>query len=180
LPAQTEKRIDAVHSTIRSLAQPKAFADSVFLGQGPFFGVAQESMLKVTEMSCSYAQSFHTLEFRHGPKAIVSPEILVTFFLSESGLREETAVLEEIKELGGTTLVVTNNVSSAIRQAADYLVDLGLNLPEAVWPAAAVIPAQLLGFHLGMNKGLDPDRPRHLTRVVTLDGAASGGPNREP
>jgi glucosamine--fructose-6-phosphate aminotransferase (isomerizing) len=180
LPAQTEKRMDDVYSTIRSLAQPKAFADYVFLGQGPFFGVAQESMLKVTEMSCSYAQSFHTLEFRHGPKAIISPETLITFFMSASGFREETAVLEEIKELGGTTLVVTNKDSSAIRQSADYLVDLGLNLPQAVWPAAAVIPGQVLGFYLGINKGLDPDRPRHLTRVVTLEAAASGGPNREP
>jgi glucosamine--fructose-6-phosphate aminotransferase (isomerizing) len=180
LPVQIGKRMDDAHSTIRSLAQSKTFADYVFLGQGPFFGVAQEAMLKVTEMSCSYAQSFHTLEFRHGPKAIVSPETLITFFLSDSGFREETAVLEEIKELGGATLVVTNKVNSAIRQYADYLLDLGLSLPEAAWPAAAVIPGQLLGFYLGMNKGFDPDRPRHLTRVVTLEGATDGGPNREP
>jgi glutamine---fructose-6-phosphate transaminase (isomerizing) len=180
LPGQIEKRMDAVHSTIRSLARSKTFADYVFLGQGPFFGVAQESMLKVTEMSCSYAQSFHTLEFRHGPKAIVSPETLMTFFLSESGFREEMAVLEEIKELGGATLVVTNEVNSAIRRYADYLVDLGLNLPEAAWPAAAVIPGQLLGFYTGMEKGFDPDQPRHLSRVVTLEGTANGGPNREP
>ncbi len=180
LPERVEKRMDDVHSTIRALAQSKAFADYVFLGQGPFFGVAQESMLKVKEMSCSYAQSFHTLEFRHGPKAIVSPETLVTFFLSESGFREETAVLEEIKELGGTTLAVTNKVNSAILRCADVLVDLGLDLPEAAWPAAAVIPGQLLGFYMGTKKGFDPDRPRHLTRVVTLEGADNGGPNREP
>jgi len=180
LSAQIEKRMDEVHSTIRSLAQSKAFADYVFLGQGPFFGVAQEAMLKVTEMSCSYAQSFHTLEFRHGPKAMVSPETLVTFFLSESGFREETAVLEEIKELGGTTLVVTDRVNSAIRRCADELVDIGLSLPEAAWPAAAVIPGQLLGFYAGIRKGFDPDRPRHLTRVVTLEGRDDGGPNREP
>lgn len=180
LPAQIEKRINDVHTAIRSLAQSKMFADYVFLGQGPFFGVAQESMLKVAEMSCSYAESFHTLEFRHGPKAIVSPETLVTFFLSESGFREEMAVLEEIKELGGATLVVTNKVNSAIRRCTDYLVDLGLNLPEAAWPAAAVIPGQLLGFYTGMKKGLDPDQPRHLTRVVTLEDPDNGGPNRAP
>ena len=56
-----------VEETLRSLVKVRGYADYVFLGQGPFFGVAQESMLKVKEMSCSYAQAFHTLEFRHGP-----------------------------------------------------------------------------------------------------------------
>ena len=79
LPHQTAEHLNGIHATIKSLVSAHTFADYVFLGQGPFFGIAQESMLKVKEMSCSYAQCFHTLEFRHGPKAIVSPETLVTF-----------------------------------------------------------------------------------------------------
>ncbi len=118
--AQTSRsgrgRLNAIHSTIKSLADSRAFADYVFLGQGPFFGIAQESMLKVKEMSCSYAQCFHTLEFRHGPKAIVSPETLITFIISETGFAAEVAVLEEIKKLGGTTLVISNAGDSVIRR----------------------------------------------------------------
>jgi hypothetical protein len=49
------------------------FSDFVFLAQGPLFGIASECMLKVTESSSSYAQVFHSLEFRHGPKSIASP-----------------------------------------------------------------------------------------------------------
>jgi glutamine---fructose-6-phosphate transaminase (isomerizing) len=178
LPGQFQPRMDGIHGAIRALANQREFADYVFLGQGPFFGVAQESMLKVKEMSCSYAQSFHTLEFRHGPKAIVSPETLVTFFLSESGFDAEAAVLEEIKELGGTTLAITNSANAAVRKHADYLIELGLDVPEAARAAAAVVPGQLLGFYTGMRKGFDPDQPRHLTRVVMLDAGGDGGSKR--
>ena len=169
LPDQVAERLNGIHSTIKSLVNSHAFADYVFLGQGPFFGIAQESMLKVKEMSCSYAQCFHTLEFRHGPKAIVSPETLITFIISESGFDSEVAVLEEIKKLGGTTLVVSNVCNSAIRGAGDYVVELSLDVPEAVRASASVIPGQLLGFYTGIKKGLNPDEPRNLSRVVMLE-----------
>jgi glutamine---fructose-6-phosphate transaminase (isomerizing) len=169
LPDSIAAQLAGIESTIKSLANSRKFADYVFLSQGPFFGIAQESMLKVKEMSCSYAQCFHTLEFRHGPKSIVSPETLITFIISETGFDAEVAVLQEIKKLGGATLVVTNVSSAAIRDAADYLVELSLDVPEAARAAASVVPGQLLGFYTGINKGLNPDEPRNLSRVVMLE-----------
>ncbi len=178
LPGQMESRLADVERGVRSVVDARTYADYVFLGQGPFFGVAQESMLKVKEMSCSYGQAFHTLEFRHGPKAIVSGDTLITFFLSESGSDAETAVLEEVKGLGGATLVVANAANSAVRRSADYLIELSLDVPEAARPAASVIAGQLLGFYMGLRKGFDPDQPRNLTRAVILDGGNGGSPNR--
>jgi glutamine---fructose-6-phosphate transaminase (isomerizing) len=178
LADETGPRMREIDSTIHSLTKAHVFADYVFLGQGPFHGVAQEAMLKVKEMSCSYAQCFHTLEFRHGPKAIVSPETLVTFFLSESGFESEVSVLQEIKELGGKTLVITNEANAAVRESADYLIELSLGVPEAARAAAAVIPGQLLGFHTGIRKGFDPDNPRHLSRVVMLESSSTDGDSR--
>jgi glucosamine--fructose-6-phosphate aminotransferase (isomerizing) len=169
LPDQFAARLGQTQSMVKSLVDSQTFADYVFLGQGPFFGIAQESMLKIKEMSCSYAQCFHTLEFRHGPKAIVSPETLITFIISEAGSNAEVAVLEEIKALGGTTLVIANSSNSAIRKAADYLVELSLEVPEAARAAASVVAGQLLGFYTGIKKGLNPDEPRNLSRVVMLE-----------
>jgi len=120
-------------------------------------------------MSCSYAQCFHTLEFRHGPRAIVGPETLVTFFLSETGWEAETEVLEEVKGLGAVTFVVANRADAAVRRAADFLVVWELDLPEFIRPAAYVVAGQLLGFYTGIKKGLDPDQPRNLSRVVILN-----------
>jgi glutamine---fructose-6-phosphate transaminase (isomerizing) len=178
LPGAVERQMANMRSVVRSVVDSQAFADYVFLGQGPFFGIAQESMLKVKEMSCSYAQCFHTLEFRHGPKAIVSPETLVTFLLSDSGLEAEAAVLEEMHELGGRTLVIANTANAHVRKFADYLIELSLDVPEAARAAVAVIPGQLLGFHTGIRKGLNPDEPRNLARVVMLEGSEEGGSKR--
>ena len=174
LPDEVAARMAAIQGTIKALADARNFADYVFLGQGPFFGIAQESMLKVKEMSCSYAQAFHTLEFRHGPKAIVSPETLITFIISESGFEAEMAVLEEIKKFGGTTLVIANAGNSALRRSADYFMELSLDLPEIARVAPSVIPGQLLGFHTGIKKGLNPDEPRNLSRVVMLEAGRRG------
>jgi glutamine---fructose-6-phosphate transaminase (isomerizing) len=170
LPAEAEAILQPAQQTIRSLVNSRTFADYVFMGQGPFFGVASESMLKVKEMSCSYAQCFHTLEFRHGPKAIVSNETLLTFFLSETGYEAESAVLEEMKELGAITLVIANALTPEVRKSADYAIELGLTVPETIRAAAALIPGQLLGFFTGIRKGFDPDSPRNLSRVVMLEG----------
>ncbi len=169
LPPKVKPLLENFSKRIKDFVETHDFRDYVFLGQGPFFSVASEATLKVTEMSCSYSQCFHTLEFRHGPKAIVDPETLVTFFLSETGYEAERSVLEEIKGLGCTTLVVTNAADKRGRRNADLLFELGLDVPELARLAAAVIPAQLLGYYTGLKKGYDPDQPRHLSRVVVLE-----------
>ena len=169
LPGQGQRLLDSLPARVQEYVQAHDFADYAFLAQGSLFGVANEAMLKVKEMSCSYAQAFHTLEFRHGPKAIVSRETLITFLLSETGFEVESEVLQEVKELGGTTLVVTNAADRAVREAADFLVELNLDLPEYARLAAYAVPGQLLGYFTGLKKGFDPDRPRHLSRVVVLN-----------
>jgi len=168
MPAQAQRALDRLQPRIEEFAGSSEFADYVFMGQGPFFGIASEGQLKVTEMSCSYAQVFHTLEFRHGPKSIVSPQTLLTFFLAESTGTAEQEVLEEMKELGGATLVITNRANDAVRRAADLLIELELDVPEVARLAAHLLAAQLLGLYLGLKRGFDPDQPRHLSRAVVL------------
>jgi glutamine---fructose-6-phosphate transaminase (isomerizing) len=154
---------------IREFVQTHSFADYVCLGQGPFFGLACEYALKLTEMSLSYAQSFHTLEFRHGPKSIVNPKVLLVFLLSESGYDAECEVLSEMKSLGATIMAVANKADVRVRAAADLVVELPLDVPELARLPLALFPGQLLGLYTGLQKGLDPDTPRNLSRVVTLE-----------
>jgi glucosamine--fructose-6-phosphate aminotransferase (isomerizing) len=168
MPGQAQQALDRLQPRIQEFASSNEFADYVFLGQGPFFGIASEGQLKVTEMSCSYAQVFHTLEFRHGPKSIVSPQTLLTFFLAESTAKDEQVVLEEMKELSGVTLVITNRANETIRRAADVLIELDLDVPEVARLAPHILPAQLMGLYLGLKRGFDPDEPRNLSRVVVL------------
>ncbi len=168
MPGQAQRALDRLQPRIEEFAGSNEFADYVFMGQGPFFGIASEGQLKVTEMSCSYAQVFHTLEFRHGPKSIVSPQTLLTFFLGESTGKAEQEVLEEMKELGGVTLVITNRANDRVRRAANVLIELELDVPEVARLAPHILTAQLMGLYLGLKRGFDPDEPRHLSRVVVL------------
>jgi len=168
LPDGVQIVLDSVNQRIREFVQARTFADYVFLAQGPLFGIASEGQLKIKEMSCSYAQVFHTLEFRHGPKAISGPEILVTFLLSETAYEAERKVLEEIKGLGAATLVITNKADAATRKNADFLVELNLDAPESVRAAGYLVTCQLMGFYTGLNKRYDIDSPRNLARAVIL------------
>lgn len=143
--------------------------DYVFLGQGPFQGIGREASLKITEMSCSYSQAYHTLEFRHGPKAIVSADTCLTFFISESGKDAECEVLAEMKDLGAVVIAICNRANKTIRSSSDLVLELGLDCPELATLAPSVVPAQLFGCYAGIKKGLNPDCPRNLSRVVLLD-----------
>jgi glucosamine--fructose-6-phosphate aminotransferase (isomerizing) len=147
------------------------FENYVYLGQGPFFSVSREASLKITEMSQSYSQAYHTLEFRHGPKAIVSPRTCLGFFLSETGMQAESEVLIEMKKLGGKILTICNRASEEVRRNSDLVFEVGASVPEVALLAPFIIPAQFLGYYTGVKKGNNPDQPKNLDRVVILDGS---------
>jgi glucosamine--fructose-6-phosphate aminotransferase (isomerizing) len=168
LPQQVEALLKDVPQRLRLFAEARSFSDFVFLAQGPLFGIASECMLKVTESSCSYAQVFHSLEFRHGPKSIAGPETLTTFLISETSYDAEAELLEEMKALGSATMVIANRVDNRAQRASDFAIELGLQSPEYARPAAFAIWGQLYGVYYGLKKGLNPDSPKNLTRVVEL------------
>jgi glucosamine--fructose-6-phosphate aminotransferase (isomerizing) len=103
----------------------------------------------------------------------VSAGTLIGFLLSETAYREELSVLEEVKRLGGTTLVVANRPDALARSAADLVIELEDDGPEAARVPLYLLPGQLMGLYTGVKKGLDPDSPRHLSRVVILDDEPS-------
>ncbi|MGB7742774.1 MAG: SIS domain-containing protein, partial [Terracidiphilus sp.] len=179
--AKQNEFVDALHSLPAALAKllpiygpqlvefaQESFGDVAILAQGPLYPIASETALKIMESSSSYAQFFHTLEFRHGPKSIVSERVLVGALLSETGYAEESAVLLEMKELGGRTFAIANQFSPEVRGSVDLAIELSLTVPELARLVIYLVWGQLLGSHLGLRKGLNPDSPRHLSRVVTL------------
>jgi glutamine---fructose-6-phosphate transaminase (isomerizing) len=178
LPEHVQPWLEANAGKIQDFGEKRRFADFIFLGQGAHYWMAQEAGLKITEMSSSYAQVYHTLEFRHGPRSIAGRDTLITFLLSEEAAEEETLLVSEMKELGAATFVVTNRATAALERASDLLIELRMNEPEFARQAPMAIPAQLLGTAVGLRKGLNPDVPKNLSRVVTLDPNGSGAVKR--
>jgi glutamine---fructose-6-phosphate transaminase (isomerizing) len=168
LPEKATCWLNANADKIRTFGAKHTFGDFVFLGQGAHYWLAQEAALKLTEMSSSYAQAYHTLEFRHGPKSIASRDTLITFFLSDGAAEEESLLVPEVRKLGAPTMVVANRAADSLRRHSDLFVELALDAPEFARVALAALPAQLLGLAVGLRKGLNPDTPKNLTRAVVL------------
>jgi glucosamine--fructose-6-phosphate aminotransferase (isomerizing) len=180
MPELAAPTLEKTPDQIREFVARHSFADYVCLGHGPYYGLACEYGLKIMEMSLSFSQVFHSLEFRHGPKSIVRPDTLLIFFLSEHGYKAECDLLEEMKSLGATTMVIANQANARVRAAADLLVELQLPLPELARLAPALVPGQLLALFTGLKKGLNPDTPRYLSRAVILEDNGSTKGSRKP
>lgn len=167
LPALVEKLIAVNEPRIAAFAA-EPFRDIAVLGQGALYAIAQEVALKVMEASSTYAQFFHALEFRHGPKSIVNPEVVVASLISETSFAEESKVLTEMKALGARTLAIANRSARELEGAAGLLIELALPVSETARLVAYVVWGQLLGCYAGLAKGLTPDEPTNLSRVVTI------------
>jgi len=178
LPQRGQEWLDNHASKIQEFAARRKFADYVFLGQGAHYWLAQEAGLKVTEMSSSYAQVYHSLEFRHGPRSIAGPNSLITFFISEAAAEAETLLVKELKDLGAGVCVIVNRATPELKKHSDLLIELSLDGPEFARYAVTAIPAHLMGTAIGLSKGLNPDAPRNLTRAVVLGSNGSGPPKR--
>ncbi|MGQ9627492.1 MAG: SIS domain-containing protein [Anaerolineae bacterium] len=165
LPAKGETLLPKQHELGQKLGEDPGFERFFFLGSGPYYGLACEGMLKMKEMSLSYSEAFHFLEFRHGPKSMVNEKTLVIGLLSDSGHRYEMAVLKEMQSLGAKILALGDR---AELEGIDFPFRLKTSLPEMVRGLLYLPLLQILAYYRSMSKGLDPDRPKNLDAVVKL------------
>ncbi|MFD7974729.1 SIS domain-containing protein [Streptomyces sp. NPDC059071] len=113
-----------------------------FLGTGWTVGLADEAALKLREAARAWSESYPAMEYRHGPISISDPDSLVWC-------------------LGPVPPGLADEVNAT---GAQFVAD-------AVDPVAALVRAQRLAVALARRRGLNPDRPRNLTRSVILAGA---------
>ena len=111
------------------------------------------------EMSLTHSEPFHFMEFRHGPKSMVTPQALVIGLRSTQNGPYETAVLEDVKALGGRVLDIAED-GLGVRFAS--------GLDEAVRNVLYLPVGQLIAFERSLSKGLNPDCPTNLETVVKL------------
>lgn len=166
LSTRCQELISRVDDRAREIAQLDALDHFVFLGQGPFYGLACESMLKMKEMSLSTSEAFHSLEFRHGPISTVTDESLVVLLLSDTAREQELRVLQDVQRLGATTMAIGNDLQGV---NADFTFELQSGLPDVARLPLYMPVTQLLAYHRARHKGIDPDSPKNLTRVVVLE-----------
>ncbi|MFC1548096.1 SIS domain-containing protein, partial [Candidatus Neomarinimicrobiota bacterium] len=168
VPGHGERVVEQAKAVVEKIIGTGSYTKFVFLGHGPYYGLASEAMLKMTEMSLSVSEAYHSMEFRHGPMSIVNEDMLLTMLISERAREQETKLLKEMKALGATTWVICERADGEIRAASDYLLELGTQLSDEARLILYMPPLQLLAYTNAVAKGLDPDNPKNLTQVVTL------------
>lgn len=168
LPSLGRRLIDSYGQLAAELGAETSLQRFFFLGSGPRYGLACEAMLKMKEMSLSYSEAYHPLEFRHGPKSVVNEESLVIGLLSDEARAPESAVLADMRGLGARALALSEGGEATTPGRADHIVQLGSALPEADRLVLFLPALQMLAYHRAMANGQDPDRPHNLTAVVTL------------
>ncbi len=167
LPEIGKRIIENLRERVKDMPLER-YKQFVFLGSGPFYGIACESMLKMKEMALVPSDSFHSLEFRHGPKSILGEDVLVSIFLSDTAREYEAVLIREIKQLGGSVMVVCEKADSSIPESSDYLIEIESNLGEFSRSAILLPVSQLLAFYKALSKNIDVDSPRNLTYYVSL------------
>ncbi len=168
LPDALNDLVERVRDLSCQLGTDLSIERFFFLGGGPLYGLANEAMLKMKEMTLSHSEAYHPLEFRHGPMSMVNEHTLIVGLLSDTGLAQELRVLKDMRQLGARTLALTEEASAFTDWQADHIVELESGLGE--WERGPLyLPVlQRLAYHRAVAKGLDPDHPHNLQAVVEL------------
>jgi glucosamine--fructose-6-phosphate aminotransferase (isomerizing) len=160
LPDIGDRLIGRYESFAKEIGENLGFDRVYFLGSGIRYGLACEANLKMKEMTLTHSEPFHFLEFRHGPMSMVNESTLVVGLLSDSNRVHEAKVLSEMEGLGGTVAGLGESDADISFQSM---------VPDEVRGVLYLPILQLMAFYRSLAKGLDPDRPAHLTAVVKLD-----------
>jgi glucosamine--fructose-6-phosphate aminotransferase (isomerizing) len=131
-----------------------------FLGSGTRYGLACETNLKMKEMTLTHSEPFHFMEFRHGPMSMVTPNTVIIGMLSDSNRTQEQKVLQEMVGLGGRVISLADSNAN---------IEFHSNISESVRGVLYLPVLQLMAFERSIAKGLNPDKPTNLSKVIKLD-----------
>lgn len=162
---KSHNMLEKTETLAENLGRNEDLEKFVFLGTGEYYGIAREAALKMKEMTLSWSEAYHPLEFRHGPKAIVDENTLITVFYPGRGEEELRKLVEELQSLGGKVLLIGVEKTDLLEP------DYGIRIPsraQFVGFSFFLIPIQLMAYYRAEEKGLDSDNPRNLDMVVSL------------
>ncbi|PWH17340.1 MAG: SIS domain-containing protein [Anaerolineae bacterium] len=160
LPEVGERLLKQYEPLARQWGENLTFDRFYFLGSGFRYGLACEANLKMKEMTLTHTEPFHFLEFRHGPKSMVTETTAVVGLLAERNRSHEQRVLEEVESLGAKVLSLAESNAT---------VSFHSGLPETVRGVLYLPVLQAMAYYRSLAKGLNPDQPVNLTSVVVLD-----------
>ncbi len=168
LPAQIAEILEGEADLAEHAKQLAAAESLFFVGRVRGFPVAREGAQKFKEVSYRHAEAYQTSELKHGPLALISPDLPTVAVVPDDELTERNvAALHEIAARGGPLWVVTHP-GVDLGDVAVRRIEVPRNEPE-LDPILLTIPLQVLSYHAAASLGLDVDKPRNLAKSVTVE-----------
>ena len=169
IPDKVERTLE-MDSSIRALAEQLVDWDNwLYLGRGVNFPVALEGALKLKEVSYIHAEGLPAAEMKHGPIAMIDPDMPVVVIAPQDHTYDKVlANIEEVRSRHGRVIAVATEGDTNVASLADSVI----YIPETLGlmsPLLTSIPLQLLAYHCAVLRGKDVDKPRNLAKSVTVE-----------
>ena len=168
LPPQLEELVSSHNKISEKLAHDFSdIKDVIFLGRGINYPIALEGALKLKEISYIHAAGYPAGEMKHGPIALLEKKVPVISIATPGKVFEKVISNAQEAKARDSYLIGIAPKCEGI-EIFDFLLPLPA-IDEWLSPLAAVIPLQLLSYHIAAHKGLDVDQPRNLAKSVTVE-----------
>ena len=160
----------ATNDQVRDIAIEYAGCENwLYLGRGELYPVAMEGALKLKEISYIHAEGLAAAEMKHGPIALITPQMPVVILVNHGPFFEKiVSNIEEVRARGGKIIAVAPSTSKRLAELADHVVKVP-QLHRLLQPLSTVIPLQLIAYHAAVQRGCNVDKPRNLAKSVTVE-----------
>jgi glucosamine--fructose-6-phosphate aminotransferase (isomerizing) len=165
LPGQIAEVLGAERDIAELAAEYAGARSMMFVGRVRGYPVAREAAQKLKEVSYVHAEAYPASELKHGPLALIEPEVPTVAIVPDDELLEKNrATLEEIKARSGRIVAIAHQK----QDTADHTIVVPRNEVE-LDPILMGIPLQLFAYHTALALGRDIDKPRNLAKSVTVE-----------
>lgn len=137
------------------------------LGKGTDEFIAKEGALKIKEISYIHSEGYSSSSLKHGPFALLDENFPVIILNMDQTHRAKTLnCYQEVSSRNAEVLIITNDMSFSRDVSCDTIY---VTENKSYSSLLGIIPLQLLAYHLSINKGINPDKPKNLAKVVTVE-----------
>ena len=170
IPLQLQTVLDEDREILKCTQLYYNKSNSLYLGRGVNFPIALEGALKLKEVSYMHAEGYPAAEMKHGPIALIDKNMPVFFIAPHDAYTYKKVLgnIEEVKARGGIIIAVATDGDADIPKKAKHTIFI----PKTLYTLSsilAVVPLQLLAYHIADKLGRDCDRPRNLAKSVVVE-----------
>jgi glucosamine--fructose-6-phosphate aminotransferase (isomerizing) len=168
IPDLMDKTLEMVAHQVESIAaEINAWNDLYCLGFGATYPIALEGALKLKEITYAHCEGMLSTEFKHGPLSAVTQGFPILFAAGPDDIPLIVSGLNEVTCRGARAIAIGQD-DPRLRANASEVIVIPDSTPE-IAALLAVLPLQLLSYHMSVLRGYDPDFPRNLSKTLTVD-----------